>query len=275
MPRAPLKARLGAGRRSVPAQGGEIPATALKGVRRAIEVLEHLAITPGRPTDIAEALQVSWATLHRTLTQLEQGGFVARDRDSGRFAIGPRLWFIGTTYVANHRVLEAARTYVDEAAEAGEYTAQLVERSGRLAVTLYAHHVAGEVITKTDYGYHFPLHCGSKGQVLLAFAEPAFIARYLASPLESLTSETITEPNLLRQRLEEIRAQGYARTEGDVQRFTGSVSAPVFDRERRVIAAVCLIGKRSTVRGVKSSEAMIETVLKAAQSSSIALGWKP
>lgn len=248
---------------------------ALKGVRRALQVLEHLATSPGRATDVAAALGVSWATLHRTLSQLEQGGFIVRDQDSGRYGIGARTWQIGTAYVANHQVLEAARPYLDAAAARGDFTVQLVERSERLAVTLYSHHATGEVITKATYGYHFPLHCGSKGQVLLAFAEPAFVERYLRGPLESLTNETITDPAVLRARLPEIRRQGYALTEGDVQRFTGSVSAPVFEREGRVIAAVCLIARRTAFRDEGKSAAIVETVLQTAQAASIALGWRP
>ena len=82
------------------------------------------------------------------------------------------------------------------------------------------------------------MHCGSKGQVLLAHADPAFIESYLAGELERLTPETITEPDVLRERLEVIRQQGFAKTEGDVQVFTGSLAAPVFDRHRKVVAAV-------------------------------------
>lgn len=251
------------------------PAPALKGVRRALQVLEHLAVAPGRATDVAEALGVSWATLHRTLSQLEQGGLIQRDEASGRYGIGPRTWLIGAAYIANHQVLEAARPYLDAASARGDYTVQLVERSDRLAVTLYSHHATGEVITKATYGYHFPLHCGSKGQVLLAYAEPDFVERYLNGPLETLTSETITDPAEMRRRLEKIRAQGYALTQGDVQRFTGSVSAPVFDRDGRVVAAVCLIARRAAFREADQTQSIVETVLQAAQSASIAVGWRP
>ena len=255
--------------------GKEKPAPALKGVRRALEVLEHLAVEPGRAIDIAAALGVSWATLHRTLSQLEQGGFVERDPNSGRYTIGSRMWFIGTAYLANHRVLEVAQPYLDAEAEKGDLTVQLVEQSGRLAVTLYSHHISGEVITKATYGYHFPLHCGSKGQILLAHAPEAFVSEYLEGPLEALTNETVTDPDELRERIDEIRAQGFAFTEGDVQRFTGSVSAPVFDRDGVLVAAVCIIARRTALRDDARREEITETVLQAAQSVSMALGWRP
>lgn len=255
--------------------GKEAPAPALKGVRRALEVLEYLAVNPGRAIDIVAALGVSWATLHRTLSQLEQGGFVERDTDTGRYAIGSRMWFIGTAYLANHRVLETARPYLDAAAGKSDHTVQLVERSGRLAVTLYSHHISGEIITKATYGYHFPLHCGSKGQVLLAHAPKEFIDEYLAGSLEALTNETVTDPDELLRRIADIREQGFAFTVGDVQRFTGSISAPVMDRDGSVIAAVCIIARRTAFRDEESKETIIETVLRTAQSISMAQGWRP
>lgn len=250
-------------------------APALKGVRRSLQVLEYIALNPGRATDIAAGLNVSWATLHRTLSELEQGGFIARDGDSNRYSIGARMWFIGTAYLANHKMLEATRPYLDDAAEAGDYTVQLVERSGRLAVTLYSNQTAGEVITKSTYGYHFPLHCGSKGQVLLAYAAPQDIEDFLAGPLESLTPDTVTKPKELRKLLKQIKAQGYAQTVGDVQHFTGSLSAPVFDRAQQVIGAVCFITNRSAFRDDATVEKMLETLLRTAHSASLALGWRP
>ena len=250
-------------------------APALKGVRRALEVLEYLAVHPGRAIDAAEGLGLSWATLHRTLSQLEQGGFLQRDPESNRYSIGPRMWFIGTAYLANHAVLEAAQPYLEMAAEGADFTVQLVEQADGLAVTLYSHLTSGEIITKSTYGYHFPLHCGSKGQVMLAYAEPAFIDAYLAGHLERLTPETMTEPEVLHEQLATIRAQGFAKTEGDVQRFTGSLSAPVFNRSRQVVAAVCFIARRSLFRDASAEEEMVELLLKTAQAISIALGWRP
>jgi DNA-binding IclR family transcriptional regulator len=257
------------------AEASDTPAPALKGVRRALEVLEHLAIEPGRAIDIANRLGVSWATLHRTLSQLERGGFVERDGDTGRYTIGSRMWFVGTAYLASHRVLELAQPYLDAAAEKGDLTVQLVEQSDRLAVTLYSHHTSGEVITKATYGYHFPLHCGSKGQVLLAHAPDDFVDSYLAAPLETLTNETVTDPDALRAQLAAIREQGFGFTEGDVQRFTGSISAPVFGRDGRLVAAVCIIGRRTTFRDAARKEEIVEIVLQTAQSISLALGWRP
>ena len=261
----------------------------LKGVHRALAVLEHLAVRSSRPIEIAEVLGVPWATLHRTLSQLEDGGFIKRDIDSNRYSIGPRMWFIGTAYPAQHPVLTVAKPYIDalnESPDLPEMIVQLVERMDRLAVTLYSHSISDKIApsrsndsfnrkTVGTYSYHFPLHCGSKGQVLLAYSDQDFIDGYLGCDLEKITPETITDAGALRKIISNIRKIGYAKTAGDVQSFTGSIGAPVFDSNGSVISSVTLIVLRTALRNQEIEEKLIERLLQTTHSISLALGWRP
>ncbi len=258
---------------TVPSDDDAAP-TPLKGVNRALLVLEHIASHPGRPTDIAEAMGLSWATLHRTLRQLEQGGFLQRDADTGHYGIGPRMWFIGATYLANHRILEVARQYLKAASRTRGITVQLVEKSGRQTVVLFSSHSDDE-ITKATYGYHFPLHAGSKGQVLLAYSGAAFIESYLEGELERLTPLSETDPAALRERLRTIREEGHAITVADVQMFTASMAAPVFNRKDEVVACVCFVIRKSGMLDDSRRDHLLEKLQETAQSISLALGWRP
>ncbi len=247
----------------------------LKGVRRALQVLEYIATHPGRATDIAEGLDISWATLHRTLQQLEQGGFLKRESPGNRYRIGPRMYFIGSTYIADHRVVELAKPYLEEPLGLPGIMIQLVERSGNESVVVHFSTHSEEEITKATYGYHFPLHAGSKGQVLLAHADQAFIEEYLSHELERLTQFTVTDPEQIREILKKTREQGYSITIADIQTFTGSMAAPVFDSNNEIVAAVCFVARKSTMENAKKRERLLESLLKIANSISIALGWRP
>ncbi|MCC5655336.1 IclR family transcriptional regulator C-terminal domain-containing protein [Nostoc sp. XA013] len=132
-----------------------------------------------------------------------------------------------------------------------------------------------EDITKAHYGHHFPLHCGSKGQILLAYEDPAFIALYLKRNLEKLTSETITDPVELRKRLAEIREAGFAQTVADVQPFTGSLAAPIRDSSGRVVASLCFVFRKTMLRNEKRREELQERIVHTAHSISFDLGWRP
>src|SRR6476469_10490913 len=192
----------------------------LRGMARALAIIEHLAVRPGRVVDVTHDLRLPWATVHRIITQLTKADFLRRDAETKRYEIGPALWFAGATYMANHRVLRAAAPYLQKPEKIEGIAVQLAERVRDQAVAIYSAQPYATEIAKAQYGYHFPLHCGSKGRVLLAFETPDFIEQYLRRPLERLTELTITDAEVLRKDLAEIRQRGYSITIADVQPFT-------------------------------------------------------
>jgi len=254
------------------AEGGE---DALRGMARSFAVLELLASAPGRVVDVTRQLNLPWATVHRTIVQLEQARFLRRDPASNRYEIGPRMWFLGSAYLANHRVLRTAMPYLARLEGEEGIAMQIVERIGYQSVAIYSHQRVDEDITKAHYGYHFPLHCGSKGQVLLANEEPAFIEEYLGRDLERLTPDTITDPAKLREVLDTIRHDGFALTVADVQPFTGSLAAPIQDASGAVISALCFVFRKALAKNTARREDLTDKLLQAAQSISLDLGWRP
>ncbi|MFC7658371.1 IclR family transcriptional regulator [Pseudonocardia benzenivorans] len=135
--------------------------------------------------------------------------------------------------------------------------------------------MSGETITRTTYGHHFPMHCGSKGLVLLAHLPPAEIDEYLAGPLARLTPETDTDPASIRAKLDVIRQQGYSRTVGDVQSFTGSLSAPVHNSVGEVVACVCLVMARTEFDDGPAEATALQSVQRVARTISLGTGWQP
>ena len=248
---------------------------ALKGIRRALEVLALIAERPMRASEIAEAAGVPWATMHRTLTELEKGGFLRREADTGRYVIGQALWSIGSAYLASHPVYARAIPYLTEAVQKSQSVVQLCERVGRNAVALFTQAAPANLLPMTTLGTAIPLHAGSKGQVLLAFADPDVVDWYLAGPLPRLTEATIVDPHRLRERLAEIRARGHVFTRGDVQTFTQSVAAPVFDADGRVFASVSFIEMISETGGEDRMARQTELVVRVAGSISSMLGYRP
>ena len=247
----------------------------LRGMARALAIIEHLAVRPGRVVDVTHDLRLSWATVHRIIAQLTKADFLRRDPETKRYEIGPALWFAGATYMANHRVLRAALPYLHKAEQISGIAVQLAERVGRQAVAIYSAQPYATNIAKAQYGYHFPLHCGSKGRVLLAFAGPEFVKQYLHRPLEKLTDATLTDPDELRRELEQIRQSGYSITVADVQPFTGSMAAPIRDASGTVVASLCFIARKTLIQNVQRRDTLLEHLLHAAHLASMDLGWRP
>src|SRR5699024_5041045 len=132
----------------------------LSNLARAIRIIRELADRPRRPVDLVKELGFSWATLHRTLTQLETEGLVERE-DSGRYRAGRQLWVLGSAYLAGLPLADVGRPHVRQASEEMPDVAfQLCVRSGDSVAVLAAEQQTGNVITMSTYGFLFPLHCG-------------------------------------------------------------------------------------------------------------------
>ena len=255
--------------------GPEDPADHLRGMDRLFAVLEHIAQQPSRIVDVTKVLGLPWATVHRTMTQLAKAQFLRKDPETNRFEIGPQLWHIGSAYLSNHRVLNAAQSYLSQSQDIEGIAVQIVERIGFQAVAVYSAQRLAEDITKAHFGFHFPLHCGSKGQVLLAYETPEFINLYLKRKLEKLTNETVTDPVQLRNALDDIRTKGIALTIGDVQPFTGSIAAPIREASGKVVASLCFVFRKSLLRNEKRLEELQDRIIHTAHSISFDLGWRP
>jgi DNA-binding IclR family transcriptional regulator len=255
--------------------GGDDKAGALRGMARAFAVLDYLATNPSRVVEVTRALHLPWATVHRTIIELEKAQFLRRDPETSRYEIGPRLWYVGSAYLSNHRVLKVAMPYLARLESVEGIAMQVVERVGNQSVAIYSHQRVNEDITKAHYGYHFPLHCGSKGQILLAFEDDRFIESYLARPLERLTTETVTDPAVLRDVLARIREADFSLTLADVQPFTGSMSSPIRDGTGKVIACLCFVFRRALAGDDRRRDDLREQLVHAAHSISFDLGWRP
>ena len=247
--------------------------TSLQGVGRAFDVLEAVADRPMTATDVSHALNIKWATAHRTLSYLLSRGYLERDEQTGTYHIGARAYSIGGAYLTDLPIVRMARAHLPNAVDESGATAQLVKRDGDRSVVLSVFEPRTNSLPETSVGYNFPLNCSSKGHVLLAYADDAVVDEFLAGPLPALTPYSITDPRKLRARLELVRRRGYAATARDTRLFSGSVSAPVHQADGRVVACVTLIVPAALVEQLMPR--LIDTATRTAEAISLMLGWRP
>jgi DNA-binding IclR family transcriptional regulator len=98
-----------------------------------------------------------------------------------------------------------------------------------------------------DLGRRWPLHAGSTGKAILAFASDDLRRQVLDNPMSALTTETMTDRDVLTQELEKIREQGYATSRGERQPGAASAAAPIFGPRGLVVGAVSLCGPADRV----------------------------
>ncbi|HVK02522.1 MAG TPA: IclR family transcriptional regulator [Armatimonadaceae bacterium] len=251
---------------------GGVPA-----VERALDILELLETSDGRPTltEIAGRLGVPKGSAHRLLATLAARGYIAARGDGslrGGFTLGPRLLTLAARAEGRVDLVDAARGPLERlAARTGE-GAQLSVRAGDRAVVLLRVPSPShpEVALMGGAGASFPLHAVAVGKALLAFAPPAERAVYLAGELAAFTDRTIAEPGALERELAAIRDRGVARDEQEYKRGLRAFAAPVFGADGRVAAAVAV---PLLVGGPESDDFVLEALRASAADISLSLGF--
>lgn len=227
-----------------------VPGT--QAVARAIGLLK--VFTDAQPewglSDLAQVTRLNKTTAFRLLAALEAEGLVMRNPLSGGYRLGVELVALGGCAMRSNPLRAMSRPVL-------ESLAQECDEAATLEVLANTHMLAGshvlivdEVSSRhpmgmsQDVGSRLPAHATATGKVLLAHLPADDLAALLRQPPVQLTEATITDVAYLRTQLEQIRRQGYAITSGELEPGFVAVAAPVYDRERQVVAAISIGGAR-------------------------------
>jgi DNA-binding IclR family transcriptional regulator len=189
---------------------------------RAVLVVDTLAREgPCSLADLQRSTGLPRPTAYRLAVALERHGVLSRD-DDGRFLLGHRLAAWGA--VAGRGLADAGRPVLARLGEATGESAQLYVREVDHRVCVAVHERPSGLRDTVPLGAVFPLDRGSGGKVLLAWADDAGRFEVRAHDLA------------------EVRRRGWAETAGEREPGVASVSAPVFDGSRMVVAAISVSG---------------------------------
>lgn len=218
-------------------------------------------------SELARRAGVSVPTAHRRAAELVEWGALERSA-AGSYRIGLRLWEVGSLAPRAPALREAALPFMEDLYVLTRQNVQLAVRDDDELV--FVERIAGRraVTVLTRVGGRFHLHATGVGLVLLAHAPTEVQERVLAGPLPRHASGTITEPDVLRRVLADIRKRGYAVSERAVTDDATSVAAPLRDGTGSVIAAVSIVVEAETAR----PRELAPYVLTAARGISRALG---
>ncbi|MBM2618503.1 IclR family transcriptional regulator [Actinoplanes sp. LDG1-06] len=243
-------------------------------VERAMDVL-LLFGRSDRPnlgvTEIAAALGLTKAAVHRILTALRNRELITLDPQSRRYALGHAAVALGRAYLTRADVREMAAGELKHLSGRTGETATLSLRRGD--TRLYVDQVVPdqELRLEVTVGVPFPLHAGASSKMFLAFDLDGYLDR---CRLEPLTDRTIVDASLLLKELDLIRERGYATSYGERQPAAASIAAPVFDHDGRVAAVISVAGPEQRF-DPEADPRTAEDLLAAAARISAQLGFTP
>jgi len=177
--------------------------------------------------ELVERTKLPRATAHRLAQALEIHRLLVRD-PYGRWRPGPRLGELANA--APDVLLAAAEPVLAALRDQTGESAQLYLRRADERICVAAAERASGLRDTVPVGAVLPMVAGSAAQVLLAWEPPEAVMPIL--PRAKFTARTLAE----------VRRRGWAQSVGEREPGVASVSAPVRDRNGRVIAAVSVSG---------------------------------
>jgi len=246
-----------------------------KSLQKALRILVHLGQNGPElgVTQLASALNLDKATVHRLLTAMEKFGMIERNADNERYRLGLKLHELGARAVESRTLQTEAHRFLLEMSRRSQETVSLAVPGAGGIVCLDRVNSPHTVITvRTSVGAHFPAHCTAVGKAVLAFLPDREInAILLRNGLPRFTPATFTRASDLKENLSQVRQRGYALDNQELERGLSGVAAPVLLAENRVLAAVGIAGPTLRFRG-KELAHKIALVREIASKLSASLG---
>jgi IclR family KDG regulon transcriptional repressor len=216
----------------------------VRAVERAMQILsafdsEH---ADRGVSEIAQVTGLHKATTHRIMMTLLNGGFLERTQDGERFRLGTRLVELGLGALRGLDLRRAAFPYMEQLVERFDETCDLGIFDRGMVLYVEVVHSEHSLTIAARIGRRLPAYCTASGRVFLAFLPPQVVEPLLNQPLEPCTEKTTTSLAQLREELEATRQRGYALDDEEFEAGIRAVSAPIWDIDGNVIAALSVPG---------------------------------
>ncbi|NLS10482.1 helix-turn-helix domain-containing protein [Nesterenkonia sp. MY13] len=204
-----------------------------------LDVLEAFTSTDPRLTltEVAKKAGISRATARRMLLTLVERGFAYTDGRS--FELTPRVLGLGHGYWSGrswHELLQPALRELSEELNESCSAGILIDDD-----VMYVSRVHTRRIMRIDLGLgtRLPAFATSMGRVLLAELDDAALAgRVETMQREQLTPHTLTSADRLVEAIQNVRQEGSALVDQELELGLRSAAVPVRDSQGRAVVAI-------------------------------------
>jgi IclR family transcriptional regulator, KDG regulon repressor len=232
-------------------------------VRSTFRILEELARSQRLGLkEITQNTSIAKSTVFRILNTLVQIGYVIRDSNR-YYRISPILGRLVNEEGINEELRRLALPLMLELRDKYGETVNLgVQEFDKVT---YIEVVPSEFALRLQEsrGASVPAHASALGKVILAFSPQNVVEQFVRPHrLQSITPNTITEPDDFLAEIKRVRNAGFAFDRGEGSLLAVCIGAPILDEQGHAIAAMSISGPASRFNPKRDSPA-IASLLKA------------
>ncbi|TCT05267.1 IclR family transcriptional regulator [Paralcaligenes ureilyticus] len=207
---------------------------------RIIEIISE-ARQPLSLTQIVEKIELPKQTVHRLLKQLESAWIITRNTPGREYECSSRLRRAAVNMLMTAGPAAARRAILQQLVDTVGETCNLAISSGDDIVYLDRVEANWPLRKTLSPGSRVPYHCTSCGKLFLSFLPKQQREKLLKKlPLRGNTTQTITNLDVLRQELVEIRKKRVSFNNQEFMPGMIAIAVPVMLDKTRACAAVAI-----------------------------------
>ena len=193
-------------------------------------------------TDIAHKAGLAKSSTHRLLRTLVLNGYVRQGTaHNENYFASLKLVTLANQIIQDTGLSTITRTHLEFLANVTGETVHLVLLDNNAPVYIDKIDPPNPIRMYSQIGDRPPLHCTGVGKAVLAFLPKEQQDVLIdGNELQQYTQTTITDPDVLRAHLQQIRAQGYAVDDGEHEEYVRCIAVPLFARTRQVVGSVSI-----------------------------------
>lgn len=236
--------------------------------------LQALTLLSGEPaglsvSELSGLLDIPPSSTHRILTSLKENHFIVQDEDTKKYKAGYKLFTLCSQITKNNSLITSARAVMKDLAKKLDKTIVLcvMENSHIICIDYIENKDTSMYMVKL--GYQMPLHSTSAGKVFSAYMNRETAKQELNKQItEAATPYTKTNIDEICKELDEIKKNGYAICDEELQLGIQGIACPIFDINNEVAAVISFAAMKNqhsiteeTISALKSSAKYISKLI--------------
>ena len=210
------------------------------------------------------------AAVRRCLYTLKQLGYA--DSEANNFFLKPKILTLGYSYLSSTPLTISAQPCLNMISRALNESCSLAVLDDSEVLYISRSATSRVMSVALNAGSRLPAYCTSLGRVMLAaMSEPELQAYFEKVNLRAHTDRTIISELRLREILIEVRQNGYAIVEEELEIGLCSIAVPVRGASGATVAALNVGAQSTRVTRSQFEQNFLPTLLNAASELSVLL----
>jgi len=219
---------------------------------------------------ISHRTGISRAAVRRCLHTLCALGYA--EADGTLFTLQSKVLTLGYSYLSSMPLTVSTAPYLNGLSRKLNESCSLAVLQEDEILYVARSATARIMSVSLNTGSRLPAYCTSRGRVLLAQLDEEALDAYLARvKLQAYTEKTVVSASRLRSILAEVRRNGYALNDEELETGLRSLAVPVRGAAGNVLAALNVGVQASRVSAAYMLEVFLPTLQEGAQELSVLL----